>query len=886
MNIGIKSIGSVAILLVWAALIGCMATSCSNNEDDELKSGYGYVQFKLLKSASYQAETSSGSRATVDKLSYLSDACKIEVIMQHDGSTISQALVLNSYNAENAEFGLRSDKLQLLAGDYVVIGYNLYDNLDQLLYTGTITTNNSFHVTENGLEVFDILVSSMERGMVSFKLIKNFVSRAGGDISAYPLSKIKTIDLRVKNLFTQEITTIKKIPVSYKEDFHDNGTPGSNPATSYSECDTVVWLKAGTYQVSSYTSYNDKNGRIPLETALITSEAFTVKDNALTKDVEVPINLSETSDVIKDYMALKEIWDAMDGKNWSYYGEASTIGCNWDFNKDIDMWGDQPGVSLDDHGRVTTLSLTGFGAKGIVPAAIGQLTELQILSLGTHDEKVGANSLQKSLKANMTEAEKEKLRWDYDTHFLAKDAREGLSKELKDAINSDSNMRPIRNSRINLKSDVASGVLTNGITGISRAVMRLTNLQQFYIANSPITDDFWKEVDASSEFYSEKDSWNWSNMTHLTDVEIYNCPKLTKLPVEMLSELPELVSVNIAHNTAVSAAQLKTDWETIADGVAGPKIQLLYMGYNNLEEFPAYEKLNKMVKLSLLDCQYNKLKTLHPFGKEVHLVKCYLDHNEITSIPRAADGYFFGYNSESESFTCSYNKLTLLPNIFNASSVYALSSVDFSYNSIEGFEDGDMHKGLNASSVDLSYNKLSTFPAVLFSKGSPISSLVLAGNGMTEIPKGSMTGKKSSYLTVLDLSYNKLSSVPEDFLPENIPYLYGLDLSYNCFSNFPYTPLNIDHLNVFNVRHQRDSKGNRILKTWPTGLYVCPSLVRFFIGSNDLRKIEDSFSSRLQVLEIADNPNISIDLSTLAARIAAGKMLLIYDETQDVRGLN
>ena len=42
------------------------------------------------------------------------------------------------------------------------------------------------------------------------------------------------------------------------------------------------------------------------------------------------------------------------------------------------MWGNQPGVSLDNKGRVISLSLEGFGAKGRVPDAIGQLTELRL----------------------------------------------------------------------------------------------------------------------------------------------------------------------------------------------------------------------------------------------------------------------------------------------------------------------------------------------------------------------------------------------------------------------------------------------------------------------------------------------------------------------------
>lgn len=38
-------------------------------------------------------------------------------------------------------------------------------------------------------------------------------------------------------------------------------------------------------------------------------------------------------------------------------------GTNWNFNKELDMWGNQPGVSLNDEGRVTGLSIEGFGGK-------------------------------------------------------------------------------------------------------------------------------------------------------------------------------------------------------------------------------------------------------------------------------------------------------------------------------------------------------------------------------------------------------------------------------------------------------------------------------------------------------------------------------------------
>ena len=615
-------------------------------------------------------------------------------------------------------------------------------------------------------------------------------------------------------------------------------------------------------------------------------------DNKLFEEMNTTIRLDETAEHIKDYIALKEIWLALDGPNWSYYGEAEALGCNWDFNKDLDLWGQQPGVSIDTDGRVVSLSLVGMGAKGIVPDAIGQLTELEILSLGTHDEFLGGHLFENDSN-KMTIEQKLAIRMDYHDKFLARDARESLSYILQEQINRDGKQPAIHPSnRIHLQ-DVALGKKTNQIKGISRAIMRLTKLQQFYIANSPITtENFFvdvKEDTAYPEFYEEQTDWSWSNLEYLTDVEIYNCSELTSLPMEMFDEdgLPELQSLNIACNNGINAETLRENWIGIIDGNSGDRLQLLYMGYNNLKEFPPYEKLSKMVKLALLDCTNNKVETLHPFGKNVNLTKFYLDNNNITEIPGhlEADGYkyFFGYY-DMELFSCTNNQLTLVPDVFNAKSVNIMASVDFSYNQITGFENGNDHKGINAATISLSYNRLEEMPAVLFKTGSPVTTLVLSGNGMKRIPEGSMTGKYSHYLQTLDLSYNKLTDLPKDLWSNNIPYLYGIDLSYNCFKEFPYEPLDGAYLTTFGIRHQRDEQGNRTLKIWPTGLYTCPSLVAFYIGSNDLRKIEDTISPYLRYFEIKDNPNISIDLSDVCDYYRLGYNLLIYDKTQDIRG--
>ena len=900
------SLFSRALVAVFVAVFA-MANLTGCTEQEELGAAYGYVQFRLFKNDT--APKASASRAEDETtLEYLSETCKVGVSLQRpDFSEIEQTLVLRSYSEENAAYGVRSDKLQLLAGDYKVTSYKLYNKLDSVITT-VDDLSLPFTIIPDGLVYQDLSVKVRERGKATFRLVKpeafTTPTTRVADGGAYPFSDIKAVSFTVKNVETQEPSVISKVPVILEEGFHNGSMDGSehNAQTTSLVVDTMVWLKAGEYRVMSYTTYSDKKAKNKLETAVVAEDApsFFIRDNELNDSVNITIQLSETAEYIKDYLALKEIWLALDGPNWSYHGEAEVPGCNWDFNKDLDMWGQQPGVILGANGRVESLSFAGMGASGVVPDAIGQLTELAILYLGTHDELLGGR-LTENASADMSIEQKQAIRMDYHDKFLARDVREGLSDILREQVNRDAKQPAIRpSSRIELK-DVHFGMRTNNIQGISRAMMRLTKLQQFYIANSPITvNNFFvdvKEDTAYPEFYEEQEQklWSWKKLKSLTDVEIYNCANLTSLPMEMFDEdgLPELQSLNIACNTGIEADSLRNNWIDIIDGNSGDRLQMLYMGYNKLEEFPPYEKLSKMVKLGLLDCTHNQIKTLHPFGKNVNLVKVYLDNNKITSIPGQFDEdgykYFFGYY-DVELFSCTNNLLTEVPDVFNAKSVNIMASVDFSYNLISGFENGDAHHGINAASVSLSYNRLEEMPAVLFKTGSPITTLILSGNGMKHIPAGSMTGKNSHLLQTLDLSFNQLTTLspdpekPSDFWSTNLPYLYGIDLSHNCFSEFPYEPLDCGYLTTFGLRYQRDAQGNSILKTWPTGLYTCPSLVAFYVGYNDLRKVEDRISPYLRYFEIKGNPNISIDLSEVCDYYRLGYNLLIYDKDQDIRG--
>ncbi len=891
----IKKLHNLFLLPLLLGLLSIVMPGCSDDDENALQSEYGYVQFKLYKDASFGAEVAS--RAAVNnQLDSLYDAKKIKVILEYNGTQVSQTLPLHSYNAENAEFGLRSDKLQLTTGTYTIIGYYIYNKLDQQILAGSATEDNTFNVVSGGLEVKPLAIETAKRGMVQFKLEKTGLSRAAG---AYLFNTIRLVDVTVTNTFTRESKTFKKLKVKYQEEFLGpdeyekpedlQDTDDQYKKIGTAQCDTTVWLPAGNYRVTSYTTYS-KNGSVEtaLETQPVEGKTFVISDNATNTEAVVPIKLSETFEYIKDYLALKEIWEAMGGKDWSFYGDAAAHGTNWNFNKELDMWGEQPGVTLNNQGRVVGLVLAGFGAKGFLPDAIGQLTELEVLNLGSHDEKVGGHMYQESdFKNGLNEQQKKNMRYHYEKHFLKYDPRAGMSEMIVNSVNSDPSQKQInKNSRITLK-DTQIGVMTSQIEGVSKAIYRLTKLQQFYIGNAPVkynqiatafTDA--DKADSPYKVYSEEFTEDaWSKMTALTDIELYNCPLLTQIP-EFYYNLPELQAFNIACNRGISADQLREDFTRLASEEVGKKIQILYMGYNNLEELPENSALKNMVKLGLLDLTHNNVKKLHPFGSHVRLSSLYLDNNEITEIP----ANFCGFTEEVETLGFANNKLTKIPNIFDASSVFVMGGVNFSNNEIDGVEDPENFKGINAASVTLSYNKFTTFPKELFTSGSPISTLDMSNNLLTEIPKGSIKGKKVYLLGIIDLRFNKLTKLSDDFRSTTLPYLTNMDLSYNCFTEVPPEPLNSANLRAIGIRHQRDAKGNRTLRKWPTGITLCPSLTQLQIGSNDIRKVDETLTPRLYILDIADNPNISIDVTSICPYLEQNLVRLFYDKTQDIRG--
>lgn len=871
----------ISVWMVVAVLTLFGGFSCSDDEGiDNRETDYGYVQFKLYKEASYSAQ----SRAVTSQLDYLAQACKVKVTLYYNETTIAQSLTLSAADAESAEYGLRSEKLKLLAGDYKIVTFSLYDSDDEVIYNGSPVVTD-FTIVAGGLTVQDVTVNVTPRGKVRFTLCKELLSDGQADMSgtraaerSYTFDEISTVDLTVQNLSTNERVTFDRLPATFSVHYSDKEQSSGN-MTSSILCDTLLSLRGGDYRVASYRTY-DSNKMLIESNSHPKESRFTVVDNE-TCEADVVIQLNESEEYIQDYYALYAIWKALDGEHWYYIGENYPEGVNWQFeNRDIDLWGDQPGVQLHSNGRVAFIDISNFGFKGAIPSQIGQLTELVSLYLGTHNDTNLLN-YDPTLDSKSSLSRKQRHSAYLDMIHPVTQLSEPIARALMEnnisipeismyeSLSENQIIDPTSGRQyVPRRFDTVHGKICNGLTGIDPAIGNCVKLETLCIANSTIThlpDTF-------------------ENLVSCTDFEIYNCPLMTEFPM-CITRMPSLISVNLSNNGQWSEEVSLEGFKRLATGASSKSLQILYYRENNLPEFPA--EVRQMEKIGMLDLSVNRISKVVAPGKSIAFTKLYLDNNLIESIPvNEEDGAFCDF-ADVENFSVSHNLLTKVPNIFSATSKYTMGSVDFSNNLITGCEgeENGTYKGMRVETLTMNDNKtLTTFPSALITSGSVIYNYNLRGCSIASFPDDVLSHKNSnaSEINSFDLSYNKLTKLPKDFSAYSMPYFYGLDVSYNCFSEFPYEPLYCPYLTVYAIRGQRDAEGNRSLQEWPQGLYQHKGLRGFYIGSNDLRRIEDTISTLIYYLDISDNPNITFDASDICYAYQVGAYVLIYDKTQNI----
>lgn len=844
-------------LLILALLSSVLLfTGCTEEAEPVSEPGYGYVQFHLFKKGSY---TKAG-----DKLEYLRDAAKIRVTLRsQDNDIITPVAVVEAVDKNLSEWGLQTAKIRLIAGKYTMTAYEIYDGLDNSVLVGSPSETVVLDVKPNGIVSEDIALNVVDRGWAKFRLVKDLSeivgTKAGKDgADEHPFYGIQSVDLTVKNKNTGEITEITNIEVTHK--FVD-GEKAADPDYISGICvsDTLVALKGGTYTVTKFRTYFDYFRKVYETSTNVAENEFVVKDNQET-DADVPVTLHTTSGHVQDALALREIWEALDGPNWRI---------KWEFNCDVDAWTANTGVQILGNGRVASLDLTGTGAKGAMPAAIAKLTELRKLTLGTIGYNAAAGGTTVTTGRKLTYFTPEDHEADRRLTIGTRDPRSRFSKELQQSfeIAGDPVKPSVKSLSERMPVMYKPEVNATDIVSLPDEINQLKNLEHITIAFSPI-----KTFPA-----------DMSGLTALTDVEIFACTELTEFP-KGLATCPKLTSLTYSFNVNTAIPSMEEGISAINNGPASKTIQLLYFPNQRIDNMP---DLSNIPRLSVLVIQGCGLKSFTaPFSKDQFFVQFMASDNELTSLPRDEKGNFLAYNAETEEVNFSGNKFTELPDIFDAKSAYQVGTVDFSKNQIASVEHGDAYRGIKAATFDISYNKLKELPVQLFgTSSSSISYLKIDGNGMEKISKEAIEGKYTYRTTTISMAYNKLKSLPDEFDSLTFPYLSGIDMSYNRFDYFPYTAVNNQYLSVFIFRHQRDADGDRCMRTWPAGIgQALVGLRALYLGSNDIRVVTDQLSYMIYNLDIQDNPNISIDVSAVCSYIKSGWFNLMYSPGQDIRG--
>lgn len=865
----------MAIVLCCIGFVSCV------NEEEAPRQDYGYIQFALTK---------QDTKAVVEEIEYFSDISKIRVDMVNsEGAALSQTMPVSASDRQNAEYGLISDRWMLYNGDYTVTGYQLYDAVDEPLMTVYYDGDDriGLTVTAGGLTMQELKVTAKKYGRLSLRLVKDNAVATKAGVDTYPFHMIKSVDVVVRSKENNRSYTFEKIPVKYKDVPADD-----NPdrATAVAVSDTLLTLPEGRYSVVSFDTYFDKKYKIAEHCTDVADNMFEITGGR-TSTGDVPVTLNQAADYIKDAYALREIWYALDGPNWSYTGTAYPKGCNWEFdNRDVDLWLAQPGVKVLENGRVAYLDFESFGAEGVLPEAFGQLTELRQLFIGTHASESAYSPFSASADNRssnvVTEEELEDgmlaMRRSFaEAYGACGDPRGALSDELKlglelNGITVGEAPKPMAA----FPEPGSRNYLSKVTIGEQSRIGNLKKLQTLYLAYNNFTDLPSDLKDCES----------------LSDIEIFACHDLEKFP-EVLTGMKQLVSLTMASNYKLEPSSLEAGLAKMnanaraagTDKASRYSLQILQIPNTRMNVLPDLSGFDGLGMVNVQLCGIKKITA--PFGKDKYMTSFIASYNEISEIPVDEYGYFLGLHSNFETFDMSHNKLTEVPNIFNGDDPNKIAGVDFSYNEItrlQGAEDGSW-KGVNVEIFNLGYNRFESIP-LLFNKEKSCSQvvyLILAGNRISEIPEAFLEGnmERQQFLQSLDLSVNMLENLPSNFNAAHLPYLYGIDLSQNRFDHFEFKPLNCSSLTTYVFRNQTDSEGHRCMKQWPEGIYSHKGLRALYIGNNDIGVVKDQkLSYLIYNLEIKGNENIVIDVSTICQYIGAGMFRLIYDKDQDIRG--
>lgn len=864
-----KILHQLITCFLTAAVI-LFAAGCSESDTDSASGGgYGNIQFRLVKA----------TRA--EQLDYLHDAYKIKVRLAQGNEQLNLSLLVDrAASDEIAEYGMNTEIGQLRVGEYDLQEYTVYNETDDVLLYGEPDEAIRFSIIAGGLTRPELPLPTQPRGRISFKFVKDFINvptRAGQQRDSYLFSEIASATVTLKNRATSETRRFSGMECSYTSGFAEEDPA---PLQGYVVTNEEYPLEAGEWVVTTLELQDADEDILEYLEDLDQLEQpaiFTVEDNVETKAV-VPVQVDCTQPHIRDYIALKKIWEKMNGEEWSWRGDSYfPAGANWDFNCDIDLWGNQPGVGLYANGRVSQLNLGGFNPSGPVPEELGELTELNSLYIGTHSDAMDdtmhpeypmPTEYGAAHASHYTGYRAEFDPWEQlmagtlpNASRMERAIAETKARHARPENELFGRVEALRKGQTWKRNDatpyasVDYGYIMNHITSLPESIGNLTKLEYLYIANSTI-----ESIPASV-----------SKLESLTDLEIYNCPAMTKFPRE-IAQMKNLISINLGQNYQWDPEDMRQGLTELFDGPSREKIQILYVDHCRLHTFPS--NASNLKAIGLLEATGCGLKEFpEAMGSDIRMVLLYLDYNDLTSLP----DNFIGIG-DFEEISINYNKLTTFPSFFAGGQGYIGGTVSVEGNRITSM--GPNFKGILCQTLNLSYNRLTDLPVEFGATESYIQQLNVSANQLDSLRGESLKGLP--HTQVLDLSMNRLSKLPNIPLGSYMPYLTGVNVSNNCFSSWPTFFFNGYGIMTFMISDQRDPEtAEKCLTQWPEGMEAYyPGLKQLDISGNDIREI-GSFPTTLYYLDIADNPNVSLAIpEDICNDIVNGTFTFIYDQDQ------
>lgn len=506
----------------------------------------------------------------------------------------------------------------------------------------------------------------------------------------------------------------------------------------------------------------------------------------------------ECSVIANDSLALVEIYESTDGRNWSN---------PWQLNQKVTTWG---GIIIENQ-RIVALNFNNRGLVGELPNSLETLSQLRELNISSNNltgslEMLTSLSNLKSLSMAATNYKNSygnlpsifgQMRQltvldiaqngftnpvsDTTGFFLLTNLEELYIQSNNFVGTMQSEFGNFRNlKKFNLASSRFSGVLPNSLRN-------LTQLEEFYLGNNNFNSDLGVVISTMANLRILSAASNKLGINRELPTSLYNLNELTYLDLSS-NEYQFFLSPQISNLQKLEILLLQNNklTQNIPSSLARlAKLKTCNLSHNLLDgEIPIL--VYYASSLTTLNLSYNQFKDDLPNGLPLPSVLSYLDlsHNLFQTEPLE------DINNSPLDFELIYSF-----NFFTN-----LSYLDLSFNNLMRFEKIDFYELDRLQTIKLNNNKLD---GELSNQLATISSLVLL-NISTNKFRGTLPTQIGNMINIKTFiaSINNLEGIiPNSFFMESSS-LRTLDLSENKFTEID----NIDSLT--NLQFLDVSKNN------------------------------------------------------------------------------